>query len=199
MLYSRLPSFVFGFHGCHISTAKKVVSGKAHLRPSTHDFDWLGAGIYFWENDPVRAIEWAREKAIRERERGRVFEPAIVGAAIDLGECLNLLDVTSNRLLRLGYKFLKNAQNNLGLPMPVNRNLKGESDLKLRHLDCAVINSLHALIEKQEGTPFDSVRAAFIEGDPVYPKGKFYKKTHVQICVRNTNSIKGYFHVRPNR
>ena len=55
MLYSRLPAFVLGFHGCDQKTAERVVSTGRHLQPSRNDYDWLGHGVYFWENDPLRA------------------------------------------------------------------------------------------------------------------------------------------------
>lgn len=173
MLYSRFPAFVLGFHGCDEVTAERVVSGRAALRPSRNDYDWLGHGIYFWENDLLRARQWARFQAKRAKAKGKDFAPAVIGATLDLGVCLNLLDATSNQLLRSGYRFLRDAQSALGLPMPQNRRLPGDSDLLLRRLDCAVINSLHDLIKQQGGEPFDSVRAAFIEGPPVYPNKCF--------------------------
>ena len=109
------------------------------------------------------------------------------------------LSAPSNDLLADGYEFLKSGQENLGLPMPSNSNFKGDTDLLLRRLDCAVINSLHDLIRAEGRPPFDSVRAAFIEGEPVYPDGTFRRKNHVQICVRSRANIKGYFHVLPHK
>ncbi len=199
MLFSRLPAFVLGFHGCDRETAERVVGGGAPIKPSRNNYDWLGHGVYFWENDPLRAKQWAQWQAERARAKGKVFVPAVVGATIDLGVCLNLLDATSNRLLESGYRFLKRAQARLGLPMPANHDAPGNTDRLLRRLDCAVINSLHDLIEQQGGEPFDSVRAAFLEGKPVYPDSTFRRKNHVQICVRNRRSIKGYFHLLPRR
>jgi hypothetical protein len=197
MLYSRLPAFVLGFHGCDRQTANRVVGTGKHLRPSLNIYDWLGHGIYFWENDAVRARQWAQSKARRNKAVGRSFDPAVVGAVIDLGHCLNLLDVTSNHLLAGGYKLLADAQDKVGLPMPANVNLGDDTDLLLRHLDCAVINHLHDLIRTDGRQPFDSVRAAFIEGEPVYPGATFRRKNHIQVCVRSRTSIKGYFHVLP--
>jgi hypothetical protein len=110
-----------------------------------------------------------------------------------------LLDAASNRPLKSAYRFLLAGREKLGLPIPVNSNLNTDTDLLIRRLDCAVINSLHDLMEQQGGVPFDSVRAAFIEGKPVYPHGTFRQKNHVQICVRNLAAIKGYFHVLPKR
>jgi hypothetical protein len=60
-MYSTLPHFVLGFHGCDKSVADRIIpSNKLHLQKSKNDYDWLGNGIYFWENDPVRALEYAR-------------------------------------------------------------------------------------------------------------------------------------------
>ena len=197
MPLTRLPAFVLGYHGCDRQTADRIVAGDHHLRPSRNDYDWLGHGIYFWESDPARARQWASQQAKRARAKGRSFTPAVIGTTIDLGHCLNLLDITSNRLLVTAYRVLKTVHSDLGLPMPVNRDLPGDTDLLLRHLDCAVINTLHDLIAQQGGVPFDTVRAAFIEGDPVYPHSAFRQKNHIQVCVRNPASIHGYFHVRP--
>ena len=77
--------------------------------------------------------------------------------------------------------------------MPVNRNMKGDTDLKLRYLDCAVIESLHQERKIQKMRSFDSVRGAFLEGEPIYPNAGFREQTHIQICVRNPNCIKGFF------
>ncbi len=58
-LYSHYPFWIIGFHGCDEETAKLAISGKEHLMKSTNEYDWLGHGIYFWENSPYRAYEWA--------------------------------------------------------------------------------------------------------------------------------------------
>ena len=54
VMYEVLPSFVLGFHGCDRSVGENVLSGKTRLRKSSNDYDWLGNGIYFWENNPQR-------------------------------------------------------------------------------------------------------------------------------------------------
>ena len=50
-LYSRRANLVIGFHGCDRSVVEQVIS--------TNDYDWLGSGIYFWENNEERAWQWA--------------------------------------------------------------------------------------------------------------------------------------------
>ena len=54
-LYSKHPSFILGFHGCDKSTVDKVINGVESLVPSMNEYDWLGHGVYFWENNIERA------------------------------------------------------------------------------------------------------------------------------------------------
>lgn len=79
-------------------------------------------------------------------------------------------------------------------PMPVN---ELGPDLLKRHLDCAVINHLHAIRRNAGLEPFDTIRGAFREGAPIYENAGFYSKTHVQLCVCNPDCIKGVFRVPP--
>jgi len=59
-MYDLLPSFVLGFHGCDEVLAESVFAGKTTLTASQNNYDWLGHGIYFWENNPQRALDYAR-------------------------------------------------------------------------------------------------------------------------------------------
>lgn len=95
-MYSVLPSFVLGFHGCDESVAQQVLSGTTKLRPSKNSYDWLGSGIYFWENSPERALEYANLiMAHPGRCKEIISTPAVLGAVITTGHCLNLLDFKS--------------------------------------------------------------------------------------------------------
>jgi len=86
--YQFHPAFVLGFHGTTKSVFRQVVmqSPQAHLQVSRQPYDWLGPGAYFWEQDPERGLEWARQHP----RRGSRAQPAVVGAVIDLGLCLDL-------------------------------------------------------------------------------------------------------------
>ena len=168
----------------------KVINGQVDLLHSKGQFDWLGKGAYFWESDPHRAYEWAESKAAR----GDYKEPFVIGAAIDLGNCLDLMVRENIELVRLAYQSFAAVQAKAGLPMPENRKApKDESpDLVLRYLDCAVINHLHSIIAgKME--PFDTIRGLFGEGSAIYEGSGFRERTHVQIAVLNLLMIKGVF------
>jgi len=104
-MYSSLPSFVLGFHGCDKQVGEKVLAGKDRLNPSQNDYDWLGNGIYFWENNPNRALDYAKElKKYPQRVKSIIKTPFVIGAIIDLGCCLNLLDARFIDVVKTGYK-----------------------------------------------------------------------------------------------
>lgn len=87
-MYQSYPTLVLGFHGCDSSVGKTLVDGAASFQASENEYDWLGRGMYFWENSEHRAKEWAK----RGHKNGQVKKPCVVGAVIDLGFCLNLVD-----------------------------------------------------------------------------------------------------------
>jgi len=61
--------------------------------PSSNDYDWLGDGIYFWEHNAQRAYDFAVMMSDQPHPSGqKIKKPAVVGAVINLGHCLNLLD-----------------------------------------------------------------------------------------------------------
>ncbi len=184
-MYSKLPNLVIGFHGCNKETFSKVINNGEHLLASSNSYDWLGNGIYFWEQNYERAYEWAKNRY--------GDNAAVIGAVIDLGYCLNLTDYSSNEKLKLGYKALEIRCNLLNKKLPENRQSTKTKDVLLRDLDCAVIEQIH-YYNKEENLPsFDSVRGIFTEGGPVYPGAEILEKTHVQLCICNPNCIKGYF------
>lgn len=192
-MYSKKTSLLMGFHGCDKAVRDAVINGDS-LKPSLNSYDWLGHGIYFWEADPQRAMEWAIQAS--KRKNSSVKEPAVLGAVIDLGNCLDLMNRQSIPILEFGYEWLKTSKEAEGLPLPENRNIKGNSDLLYRDLDCAVIQKIHEIVKKNPNlgiAPYDSVRGLFLEGSEAYEGSGFKEKTHIQLCVINPNCIKGYF------
>lgn len=190
-LYSRRSNLVIGFHGCDQSIAQKVVIGEESLLASTNDYDWLGNGIYFWENNEARALQWAQE--LSKRKNTSIKNPAVIGAVIDLGYCLDLTDSTYLSELRRAYNALVDLYEELGKPLPQNTDIGKSTDKLIRKLDCAVIQTAHKINRDANKRPYDSVKGVFWEGKPLYPNAGFAEKNHIQICVCNPNCIKGYF------
>ena len=164
-----------------------AVCGQEPLIAQNRSHHWLGEGIYFWENDQHRALEWAQEKASRKE----LSDPFVIGAILDLGECLDLQLRENYPILRGAYDDLLTLTEKGGRQMPKNKKAKLDQreDKVLRFLDCAVINHLHIITKSK----FDSVRGLFIEGDRVFPGGEIFHKTHMEIAVINTKCIVGLF------
>lgn len=195
-MYSNLPNLIIGFHGCDRSTYENVLYKHERLRASHNSYDWLGNGIYFWENSLDRAEEWAISYCKRYNKKNpdkKQKEPAVIGAVISLGHCLDLTDYGSTSILQTGYKILKLELSLIGKTLPVNRNMNGSKDLLLRELDCAVIERIHQYNRDNDERAYDSVRGVFIEGNPVYKDSGIMEKNHTQLCIINPNCIKGYF------
>ena len=192
-------AFVLGFHGCDEAVGERVLAGKAGLATSENPQDWLGHGIYFWENSPERAKQWAEFLAKRPRPSGpKITKPFVIGAIIDLGRCLDLTEANSLELVRQSYWNLKALFELLDVRLPQNeKGHDADDDLLKRNLDCAVINNVHAMREDEGLSSFESVRGAFFEGKPLYEGGRIMAKTHIQVCVRNEAMVRGYF--RPRR
>lgn len=172
---------VLGYHGCRRALAVRLVAGKEELRPSSNDYDWLGHGLYFWADDPERAGEWSRHAGIPQ--------PAVVGAVIHVGHCLNLADRNCLNYLFEAYRHLSQSCEQRDIALPKNAG----KHFGRRCLDCAVFETVHRLREMQGLRPFDTVAAYFVEGEELYPGAAVQALDHVQICVRNPAQILGYF------
>ncbi len=190
-MYTRRSGLILGFHGCDRSIRDRVVSECGFmLKKSENDYDWLGHGIYFWENNHERALHFAEE--LRENPKSSLTEPAVLGAVIDLGECLDLLDSKFLREIKISYDLLCDSYKKFDLQLPKNiRSPTGE--LLARKLDCAVIQTTHALNLEANGKDYDSVRGVFFEGEDLYENAGFKHKNHIQIAIRNPACIKGFF------
>lgn len=197
-MYSTTPHFVLGFHGSDADLANEIISKEGIiLRPSQNEYDWLGHGVYFWENNPGRALEYARFLAKNpNRGKGIIKKAGVIGAIIDLGFCLNLLESNSLRIVKHGYEILRAIHKQRQEPLPENLPAGEGKDPLIRKLDCAVIETIHAFNSENNKCSYDSVRGVFVEGEKLYPDSGFNERNHIQICVRNPNCVKGYFHPR---
>lgn len=191
-MYSKLPNLTIGFHACDQETYAQVIQNNGNLNASHNDYDWLGPGVYFWENNLSRAQDYAAEL----RKRGRIHQEAVMGAVIDLGRCLNLLETEYLGIVKQGYAILESRCKAAGIELPKNTSGGSKTDLLVRRLDCAVIQTVHSYMNEEKQIVFDSVRGVFVEGGELYPTAGFHEKNHIQICVLNQNCIKGYFSPR---
>lgn len=204
-MYNLRPNLLLGFHGCDQDVADKLINFPKKIQKSEKPYDWLGHGIYFWENNYARAFQWAKDK----EHRGEIKKAAVVGAVFTLDNCLDLLDSSSINLLSSYYELLKIELESTGKILPKNSDIDKDphKDKLKRELDCAVIEFMHKEIEFEieknikefgfsELKQFDSARGFFTEGGPAFPGSEIHMKSHSQICIRNMSCIKGFFKPR---
>lgn len=181
-----------GFSRLRRKIGEAVLSGRTTLQASENDYDRLGPGVYFWEGSPSRALEFATKASSRKSRisKGTIAKPFVLGALIDVGACLNLLDSDSLDEVAQTYELLKTSAMEDKPQLPSNH--LGDDRL-IRNLDCAVIQLLHSIRRKTNRPAYDSVRAAFLEGGELYPGAGFCKRSHTQIAILNPTCIKAYF------
>lgn len=178
---------IIGYHGCDRSVAEKVFRNKTYLRESNNAYDWLGPGIYFWVDSPERGFEWASNNP-------KIKNPAVVGAFIHPGLCLNLTDYGVMDEIRAAHGLLRTLSVSAGTDLPKNI-MKDNGVFLQRHLDCAVIKTVHELRQQSGDPSYDTVYGVFEEGEELFAGSGFREKTHVQLAVRNPDCIIGYFRV----
>lgn len=193
-MYKHHPSLVLGFHACDKDIGEAILSGDKGFKASENEYDWLGHGMYFWENSLSRARAYGQE--IKEK-RKKIKEPFVIGAVIHLGYCFDLLDFHALQVLQSHYQKMADTFKVLGTELPINTDwsVNANPDKLRRSLDCAVFNYMTSQM-KHANPPekaFDTIRGVFWEGAELYPSAGFKEKNHIQLCVRNPNCIKGYF------
>lgn len=201
-MYDVRPNLVIGFHGCDLRVRDKLLHCPDEIVISQKPYDWLGHGMYFWENNYERALQWAEDK----KRRGAIETPAVIGAVLYLGTCCDLTDTGCIRRVANAYKLMAKEYERERKELPRNRDLPQDSykDKLLRDRDCAVIEFMHKgmSIDKRKMLRergffkvkiFDTTRGVFTEGGPAFEGSGIMAKTHAQICIRNLDCIKGFF------
>lgn len=197
-MYSSRTNLIIGFHGCDEKVADKLLNYPHNIEISEKPFDWLGHGFYVWENNYERALQWAKEK----EKKGKIQKASVIGVVCTLDHCLDLMDTEFIDVLSHYYGLMERDFNELGQELPENKDVSNDrnKDKLIRELDCAVIEYLHHKIKdaiQQNGNTelkeFDTVRGVFMEGGPAFPGAGIQKKSHIQICIRNMECIKGFF------
>lgn len=94
------------------------------LKSSRNKWDWLGEGMYFWQNNYERAIHYAKNPP----PKVKIAKPAVLGAVFSLGNCLDLSDKRFIDLIQLSYESLKRSALSEGTTLPANKNSSGQEN-----------------------------------------------------------------------
>jgi hypothetical protein len=190
-----VPS-VIGFHACKKQFAEDLEAGKLAVvawQASANKYDWLGDGIYFWENGYRRAVEWGREFVDGDC--------SIIEAEINLGKCFDLtnsgyidllqevhagvvelykaegwrlpenVDISAKRGTRRQVLRILDRVNVFLYSMLAGTPFRRDQSRQLRYLDSLVINQFLNLMENGVGEDrifFQTVRCPFEEGELLF-------------------------------
>jgi hypothetical protein len=110
-----------------------------------------------------------------------------------LGNCLDLSKQSGIEEFQSTYNMLV-AGMQAGYELPANKHA-GLDDCEgiLHNLDRAIVNYMHGRRISLGKAPYDCVRGLFHQGEPAVPTSAVGTLSHVQIAIRNTNCILGYF------
>jgi hypothetical protein len=197
MTSAVLGPTIVAYHGCDIEVGLHVVQGHIpHLAPSRNPYDWLGDGIYFFEDDPLRAQRFAEAAAASSQLRltaKPILHPFVIGAVLRTGNCLDLSRQVGIEEFSRAYTELQHGIA-VDEELPMNkRAYLGDGECILHNLDRAIINYIHSERAKHGIVPYDTLRGYFRQGAPAAPTSVIAMLSHVQVVVRNTSCILGYF------
>lgn len=164
------------------------MGGSPHLIPSDSAYEWLGKGIYCWEDSYSRALEWAEDRV--RKSGGSKDVPAVLGIVFTPGLCMDLTDANDLDILEAHAKKFNALVRKAGVSLPKTNGLN-------HSYDCFMINAYHKEREVEQKPPIDTLRAAFQEGECLGGgRSAIHLRNHIQWVIRNTDCIIGYF--RPN-
>lgn len=155
---------LLGYHGTTREAAKEIIKLNRY-KISCDDEDWLGKGVYFFQDDIKQAYYWCVKA--RKYKQWRILK-----SDIEAKKVINLDDTQTRERFekiarKLQYRYMK------------------RSDNKPRKL----INSV--VIEVMyRADPFDVIKKVYTipNTHPVYRTN--IAPMHIQLCVRNLNCIK---------
>jgi hypothetical protein len=159
------------FHGTTGVIANDILDG-GRFKSSLKPWNWLGPGIYFWEEDLNRAVRWASEQ----------FGPAgaVLRTRISLKDCLDLTKLSWNEYVAECFPDYREMLRRKRRTLPQN---KGRD----HDLDSSVLD----YVSDKRQRKFKSVRAAFTDGKRLYPGSALFRLSHIEIAVRDESVIIG--------
>lgn len=145
-----VKSLVLAYHGCDVLTRDKLVSGELKaLKPSVNEYDWLGDGAYFYEDDSDRALQYAQYSAQNLQfhlTAKAIGTPAVVGAVLHVERWLDMTTQVGLQHFKNAMVTLKSGVTNDEAVMPRNQPaFVGDTDNLHRALDRAVFETLHGM------------------------------------------------------
>ena len=158
-----------GYHGTNKNNGQIILSTKNFI-PSGTFKDWLGRGVYFFEDDKHQAYMFAKFKKKLVHSDICVIEALLKS---ENGNYINLL-CDDDR------KFIKEYSEKIKEQIEKKKDEIGDWE----HKEGFVLDFLY-----DNGSRYDLVKAAYIVSKKQLDKILEYMPTQIQICVKNVSCI----------
>lgn len=157
------------------------------FKNSQNSYDWLGSGIYFFQEAPNFAYHWATQ----DRKEGQLDDVALIAADIDVTGFIDLLDYEWGGTLKDTYRSLdEQGDPDFRKVQERQQEFVLGSDKRQGHwLDRYVLEASVTMLEAND-IYITGIRSAFWEGSRLYPKSHLMDRQHIQIAVREVSAIK---------
>lgn len=175
---------VYGYHGTSAEVASLIIQQGFNV--SANDYDWLGTGVYFFQDAPARAWEWAKQQ--------HPANPGVIRSLIRLENCIDLLDIQWFPIIREAYSVFVEEYSKTNRPLPKQNPERS----KAHRLDCAFFNYVVEEILNPQAEMIDVIRSVFVEGERIFPNSAVFDRAHVQIAVRDTSLIEDSYLIAPD-
>jgi hypothetical protein len=184
--------------------ARGLLDERAVFAPTHDALEWLGRGIYFYEQ-PVVAWRSARERLGRA---GTAPELKLIEVQLDLGGCLDFLDPRVGQAVRTAHAaYVDFERDEVAYRLPqarmrVENGVVSFADPPKNPVAYPTTTSPYATYRDHlflrwyinTYEPLDgsvkSIRAAFLFGKALYPESLIFDGVHVQIAVLDRSVIR---------
>ena len=171
---------VSGYHGYLEERFNDYESKNFHL--STHNGNWLGTGLYFFQDAPLYARGWAKfiaRKKLTSDKKNIQFK--VMKARVNLDQCLCFCGKPAQSLFLRIRKMYDTYLSKMGWNI--------ENQETYHYLDNSIVETISQLAVDL-GFEVKSVRGAFPSGKDLSYSGLLKDMTHIQFTLR-----KGYFNL----
>jgi hypothetical protein len=180
------------FHGTTFETAEKIIRER-RFKASNHLYDWLGPGVYFFQDAPLKALDYASRYVLPRHDADT--ELAVVVAELSLENCFDLLRNDYSLLAKRNFGRLVKQSKRQKRPILREFNEQphrifhgevSEADVQRSGYnidDCRNIRSLISDLNTSNRGEFDCVRSAFWGGAEIFKGSFIFDHTNIQVCV----------------
>lgn len=164
-----------GYHGTTKENGMAILKTRQFISSGTYD-DWLGKGVYFFEDDKHQAYMYVKYKEGKEHILPH-NEICVLHSKIIVSD-LNVLNLITDEDKRFLYEYCSLIEERI--------NKKREEIGDWQHKEGFVIDSL---MEDTDGG-LDLIRAAYqVPKQRLKYKNFDFLNTHIQLCVKNARCI----------